>query len=60
MKNSDRLANLRGSSDSIRAVAKELLDAALRVEPQTTCPASCGDSHTEVIYRVAPTMFLDS
>jgi hypothetical protein len=54
------LANLRGSSDSIRAVAKELLDAALRDESQASCPASCEDSHTEVIYRVAPTMFLDT
>ena len=54
------LANLRGSSDSIRSVARELLDATLRVEPRAGCPNSCSTRHSEMIYRVAPTMFLDT
>jgi hypothetical protein len=54
------LANLRGSSDSIRAIARELLDAALRGEPQARCPKNCGVRDAEVIYRVAPTVFLKS
>lgn len=52
------LANLRGSEDSIRTVAKRLLSEALASNVNLGCANGCKQTFPEVIYKVAPTAFL--
>lgn len=54
------LANLRGSDGSIRAVAKDLLAAALeqqRVPPQS-CADGCAAGEPVIVYKVQPSAYL--
>lgn len=55
------LANLRGSAGSIRAVARELLAAALEQQRLGTggCPGDCGVQESAIVYKVLPTAYLD-
>jgi hypothetical protein len=55
------MANLRRRPDSIRTVAKELLADALGhgASPLASCPSGCAPASKAVVYRVAPTAYLD-
>lgn len=54
-------ANLRGSDGSIRAVAQDLLTAALEQQRGATlqCPGGCTDAATSIVYQVLPTAYLN-
>lgn len=54
------MANLRGSADSIKVVAKSLLDKALGPQsgPAINCSANCASTNSAVIYRVEPSAYL--
>ncbi len=56
------LANLRRSDGSIRAVAQDLLAAALEQLRQVTpsCPGGCGAGESTIVYTVRPTAYLDA
>jgi hypothetical protein len=56
------LANLRGSDGSIRAVAKDLLAAALEQQRATTqsCPGGCAGGDPAIVYKVLPTAYLNA
>ena len=55
------LANLRGSNGSIRAVARDLLAAALEQQRRATaaCPGGCAGGESTIVYKVLPTAYLD-
>ena len=55
------LANLRGSDGSIRAVAQDLLAAALEQQRIATpsCPTGCTGGEPTIVYRVLPTAYLN-
>lgn len=55
------LANLRGSDGSIRAVAQDLLAAALDQQRAAapSCPSGCAGGETTIIYKVVPTAYLN-
>jgi len=56
------LANLRRSNGSIRAVAQDLLAAALEQQRQATpsCPDDCIAGESTIVYKVRPTAYLDA
>lgn len=56
------LANLRRSDGSIRAVAQDLLAAALerQREAAPSCPGGCTAGESTIVYKVLPTAYLDA
>lgn len=56
------LANLRGSDGSIRAVAQDLLAAALEQQRLAipSCPNGCSGGESTIVYKVLPTAYLNT
>lgn len=53
-------ANMRGTPGSIRAVARQLLSAALDAPPvDAACPIGCGATPATIVYKVHPSAYLD-